>query len=155
VREAMLPILDGHPGVTVVDPLPYLPFCRLMARADVIVSDSSGAEEEGPALGKPTLVLRELTERPEAVLTGAARLVGRGTEGVADAAIRLLDDPARYERMAGISSPYGDGRATERTIGAMAHHFGLGPAVLPFVPGSAVDRLSTELVGSGVLPAAA
>lgn len=155
VREAMLPILDGHPGVTVVDPLPYLPFCRLMARADVIVSDSSGAEEEGPALGKPTLVLRDLTERPEAVLTGAARLVGRTTDGVAGAATRLLEDPAEYARMAGISSPYGDGRATERTIGAMAHHFGLGPAVLPFVPGSAVDRLSTELVGSGILPAAA
>lgn len=148
VREAMLPILEGHPGVTIVDPLPYLPFCRLMARADVIVSDSSGAEEEGPALGKPTLVLRELTERPEAVLTGAARLVGRDTEGIADAATRLLDDPAEYERMAGISSPYGDGRATERTIGAMAHHFGIGPAVLPFVPGSAVDRLSTELVAA-------
>jgi UDP-N-acetylglucosamine 2-epimerase (non-hydrolysing) len=155
VREAMLPVLGDHPGVTLVDPLPYLPFCRLMARAELIVSDSSGAEEEGPALGKPTLVLRELTERPEAVLTGAARLVGRTAEGIAGEVARLLDDPLAYERMAGISSPYGDGRATERTVGAMAHHFGLGPAVLPFVPGSAVDRLSTELVGSGVLPAAA
>jgi len=153
VREAVLPVVAGHPRITVVDPLPYLPFCRLMMRADLIVSDSSGAEEEGPALGKPTLVLREVTERPEAVISGTARLVGRTTCGIVAEAARLLDDPVEYERMASKASPYGDGRATARTIGAIAHYFDDGPAVLPFVPGSAVDRLSTELVGSGGFPA--
>ncbi|GAA2745586.1 MULTISPECIES: non-hydrolyzing UDP-N-acetylglucosamine 2-epimerase [Kitasatospora] len=149
VREALLPLVGDHPGITVVDPLPYLNFCRLMKRADVILSDSSGAEEEGPALGKPTLVLREITERPEAVIAGTARLVGRTTEGVLAEARRLLGDPEQYRRMAAAASPYGDGRASERTVGAVAHFFDEGPAVVPFVPGSAIDQLSVELAGSG------
>ncbi|KJK56981.1 non-hydrolyzing UDP-N-acetylglucosamine 2-epimerase [Saccharothrix sp. ST-888] len=152
VREALLPLIGEHPGVTVVDPLPYLSFCRLMRRADLIVSDSSGSEEEGPALGKPTLVLREITERPEAVIAGTARLVGRTTEGIVAEASRLLNDPQAYARMATAASPYGDGRAAERTVGAIAHFFDEGPAVVPFVPGSAIDQLSVEL--AGVTPAA-
>ncbi|GJF28118.1 UDP-N-acetyl glucosamine 2-epimerase [Kitasatospora sp. NE20-6] len=147
VREALLPLVGSHPGVTVIDPLPYLSFCRLMKRADVIVSDSSGAEEEGPALGKPTLVLREITERPEAVIAGTARLVGRTTEGIVAEASKLLHDPEQYARMAEAASPYGDGRAVERTVGAIAHFFDEGPAVVPFVPGSAIDRLSVALAG--------
>lgn len=146
VREAILPLVEKHPDVTVVDPLPYLNFCRLMQRADIIVSDSSGAEEEGPALGRATLVLREITERPEAVIAGTARLVGRTTQGIVTAARQLLHDPEEYRRMAATASPYGDGRATERTVGAIAHFFGEGPAVLPFVPGSAIDQLSAELL---------
>lgn len=148
VREAMLPVIGDHPGITVVDPLPYLSFCKLMRRADIIISDSSGAEEEGPALGRPTLVLRDITERPEAVIAGTARLVGRTTAGITAAALELVEDPARYRRMATAANPYGDGRATERTVGALAHFFGDGPAVMPFVPGSAIDQASAELATS-------
>jgi UDP-N-acetylglucosamine 2-epimerase (non-hydrolysing) len=71
--------------------------------------------------------------------------VGRTTKGITDEVRRLLDDPEHYARMATAASPYGDGRATERTVGAIAHFFGEGPAVLPFVPGSAIDQLSVEL----------
>ncbi|MCQ4079753.1 UDP-N-acetylglucosamine 2-epimerase (non-hydrolyzing) [Streptomyces sp. RB6PN25] len=145
VREAMLPVIGNHPNITVVDPLPYLPFCRLMQRSDIIVSDSSGSEEEGPALGKPTLVLRDITERPEAVIAGTARLVGRTTEGITAEVIRLLSDAEAYRRMATAANPYGDGKATERSVAALAHFFDEGPAVMPFVPGSAIDQLSAEL----------
>jgi UDP-N-acetylglucosamine 2-epimerase (non-hydrolysing) len=138
VREAVLPVVERVPNITVVDPLPYLGFCRLMRRSDVILSDSSGAEEEGPALGKPTLVLREITERPEAVAAGTARLVGRSRPRITSEVTALLRDNACYERMATTVSPYGDGRATERVVGALAHFFGDGPAVLPFVPDSNV-----------------
>jgi UDP-N-acetylglucosamine 2-epimerase (non-hydrolysing) len=146
VRDAMLPVIGQHRNITVIDPLPYLSFCRLMRRADIIVSDSSGAEEEGPALGRPTLVLRDITERPEAIVAGTARLVGRTTEGIVAETLGLLRDPESYGRMATAANPYGDGRATARTIGAIAHFLGDGPPVVPFVPGSAIDQLSVELV---------
>ncbi|AEW98175.1 MULTISPECIES: non-hydrolyzing UDP-N-acetylglucosamine 2-epimerase [Streptomycetaceae] len=134
VREAMLPVISGHPDITVVDPLPYLAFCRLMARADMIVSDSSGSQEEGPALGKPTLVIGDVTERGEAVTAGTARLVGKTTDGIAGAALELLRDSDAYLRMANAANPYGDGRATARTVAALAHFFGDGPAVAEFTP---------------------
>lgn len=143
VRETLLPHLSGLDNLTIVDPLPYLSFCKLMRRADIIVSDSSGAEEEGPALGKPTLVLRDITERPEAVEVGTARLIGRTTEGVTDSVLGLLHDPVHYERMATAANPYGDGHAAERTVHALAHFFGDGPAVLPFVPGRRTPALVT------------
>ncbi|MEV6635134.1 UDP-N-acetylglucosamine 2-epimerase (non-hydrolyzing) [Actinoplanes sp. NPDC051470] len=135
VRDAMLPIIGPHPRITVVDPLPYLDFCRLMRLSDIILSDSSGAEEEGPSLGKPTLVLRDITERPEAVRAGTARLVGRTRAGIVGEVTRLLDDPAAYSRMAEATNPYGDGYATERVLDATAHFFGLGLATAPFIPG--------------------
>jgi UDP-N-acetylglucosamine 2-epimerase (non-hydrolysing) len=135
VREGLLPLIGGVPGITVVDPLPYLEFCKVINRADIILSDSSGAEEEGPALGKPTLVLRDITERPEAVAAGTARLVGRSRDQIVHHVAGLLDDPTQYELMAAATNPYGDGNAAVRTIGALAHFFGDGPAVLPFVPG--------------------
>ncbi|MGM1065456.1 non-hydrolyzing UDP-N-acetylglucosamine 2-epimerase [Saccharothrix sp. Mg75] len=139
VREGLLPLIGGVPNITVVDPLPYLEFCRLMWRSDLILSDSSGAEEEGPALGKPTLVLRDVTERPEAVASGTARLVGRTREQVVRHVTGLLDDPTQRELMASAANPYGDGNATERVVGALAHYFGDGQAVLPFVPGRQVE----------------
>lgn len=145
VREALLPYIGGHPGITVVDPLPYLSFCKLMGRADLIVSDSSGSQEEGPALGKPTLVLGDVTERSEAIVAGTACLVGTATEGIVAHTLELLRDRAAYDRMANAANPYGDGLATARTVAALAHFFGLGPAPEPFVPDSAVDELSVEL----------
>lgn len=148
VREAMLAGIGGHPDITVVDPLPYLSFCKLMRRADLIVSDSSGSQEEGPALGKPTLVLSDVTERSEAVVAGTARLVGKTTERIVAETLRLLRSDAEYARMANAANPYGDGRATERTVGALAHFFGDGPAVAPFVPAVAIDEFAAELARS-------
>ncbi|GGT64750.1 non-hydrolyzing UDP-N-acetylglucosamine 2-epimerase [Streptomyces purpureus] len=145
VREAMLPVIGRHPNITVVDPLPYLSFSKLMRRADIIVSDSSGSQEEGPALGKPTLVLGDVTERSEAVVAGTARLVGTTTAGIVDATTELLRNPASYLRMATAANPYGDGRATARTVAAIAHYFGDGPAPEQFVPATPVDELSVEL----------
>ncbi|MFC9736266.1 non-hydrolyzing UDP-N-acetylglucosamine 2-epimerase [Streptomyces roseolus] len=139
VREGLLPHIGAHPNITVVDPLPYLAFCKLMARADLIVSDSSGSQEEGPALGKPTLVLGAVTERGEAVTAGTARLVGTATEGIVAHTLELLRDPAAYLRMANATNPYGDGRATGRTVAAIAHHFGLGPAPEPFDPTASAE----------------
>ncbi|MEU5430670.1 UDP-N-acetylglucosamine 2-epimerase (non-hydrolyzing) [Streptomyces olivoreticuli] len=150
VREAMLPVIGAHPDITVVDPLPYLSFCRLMRRSDLILSDSSGAEEEGPALGKPTLVLREITERPEAVVAGTARLVGRTTAGIVAEVGALLDDEQKYKSMATAANPYGDGLASERTVAAVRHFFGEGPAVAPFVPGSDIDAFAAALVTDDV-----
>jgi NAD(P)-dependent dehydrogenase (short-subunit alcohol dehydrogenase family) len=138
VREAILPVVAGHPDITVTDPLPYLSFCRLLDRADMIISDSSGAQEEGPALGTPTLVLADVTERVETIETGAARLVGKTTEGIVEAAVSLLDDSAAYTAMARAVNPYGDGYAAERTVGALAHYFGLGPAPSLFAPESSL-----------------
>lgn len=134
VREGLLPEISNVPNITIVDPLPYLEFCRLMRRSDIVLSDSSGAEEEGPALGKPTLVLRDITERPEAVAAGTARLVGRRTEGITAAVTTLLHDEWEYQQMSAAANPYGDGKASDRVVGALAHFLGEGPAVAPFVP---------------------
>ncbi|SEN42174.1 UDP-N-acetylglucosamine 2-epimerase (non-hydrolyzing) [Cryobacterium sp. TMT1-3] len=136
VRGVMIPVLSGLENVTLVDPLPYLSFCRLLVRSDIILSDSSGAEEEGPALGKPTLVLRDITERHESILTGSSKLVGRSRPVIVAEVMRLLHDEVVYREMATAINPYGDGRATQRTIAAVAHFFGMGPAVTPFVPGA-------------------
>ena len=120
VRDVMVPALTGIPNITLVDPLPYRSFCRLMLRADIIISDSSGAEEEGPSLGKPTLVLRDVTERPEAVEAGTAKLVGRDTARIVGEVTNLLENPEEYERMAQRVSAYGDGNATGRVVEAIS-----------------------------------
>jgi len=94
-----------------------------MMRAYLIITDSGGIQEEAPALGKPVLVVRDTTERPEAIEAGTARLVGTGTEAILAAVMQLLDDDGEYERMAHAHSPYGDGRATERIIAALERRF--------------------------------
>ncbi|WP_150241738.1 non-hydrolyzing UDP-N-acetylglucosamine 2-epimerase [Nocardiopsis quinghaiensis] len=134
VREALLPSIGDHPGITVVDPMPYLGFARLMNRADIILSDSSGAQEEGPALGTPTLVISNVTERVEAVEAGTARLVSTLREGIVSNTVRLLDFPEEARRLSAAVNPYGDGRATERTMAAISHFFGRGEAPEPFAP---------------------
>jgi UDP-N-acetylglucosamine 2-epimerase (non-hydrolysing) len=132
VREAILPALEGLPNVTVTEPLPYSSFARLMNRSTVILTDSGGVQEEGPSLGKPVLVMRDTTERPEAVRAGTVRLVGTNEDLVVKEVGRLLTDPVAYAAMANAVNPYGDGRAAERAVAALAHHFGLGPAPEPF-----------------------
>ncbi|KAB7843019.1 non-hydrolyzing UDP-N-acetylglucosamine 2-epimerase [Streptomyces mobaraensis] len=124
VRDALLPELTGHPRVRVVEPLAYLDFSATLAACDLVLTDSGGIQEEAPSLGKPALVLRTTTERPEAVEAGAARLVGTVPDAILAATERLLDDPAEYARMAEAGNPFGDGHATERIIAQLAEDFG-------------------------------
>lgn len=114
VRAVVDRNLRAHPRITLIEPMDYVPFVDLMRRSYLILTDSGGIQEEGPSLGKPVLVLREKTERPEAVAAGTVKLVGTNVERIVSEATRLLDDPIEYERMSRIHNPYGDGRACER-----------------------------------------
>lgn len=128
VREDVLPALEGLTNVIVTEPLDYGSFARLMARAKLILTDSGGVQEEAPSLGKPVLVMRDSTERPEAVAAGTAKLVGTDEARVVDGVRLLLNDSAAYASMAKAVNPYGDGRAAGRCVSALAHLFGLeGP----------------------------
>lgn len=142
VRDAILPSLAGLPNVTVTEPLPYGGFARLMDRAGVILTDSGGVQEEGPSLGKPVLVMRDTTERPEAVEAGTVRLVGTDEDLIVKSASRLLCDPVAYASMAGAINPYGDGHAARRSVAALACHFGLGPAADEFTPAPLLRKAS-------------
>jgi len=127
VREALLPELDGIRNVLTVDPMSYGAFARLLRRSMIVLTDSGGVQEEAPSLGKPVLVMRDTTERSEAVSAGTARLVGTDPDRVYEEVSRLLTDPPAYRAMARAVNPYGDGRAAERTVGAIEHMLGLGP----------------------------
>ncbi len=112
-------LLSGLPNVALVDPLDYVPFVDLMRQAYLLLTDSGGVQEEGPSLGKPVLVMRETTERPEAVQAGTAMLVGTGEERIVEETARLLEDPEEYRRRSFVHNPYGDGRASERIAAAL------------------------------------
>jgi UDP-N-acetylglucosamine 2-epimerase (non-hydrolysing) len=114
VRRAVNRHLGSQPNITLVDPMDYVPFIDLMCRAYLLLTDSGGIQEEAPSLGKPVLVLREKTERPEAVIAGTARLVGTNQNRIVDEAERLLDDQLLYQSMARQHNPYGDGNASGR-----------------------------------------
>jgi len=116
VQEPVYRILHGVDRVHLIDPLPYPDFAHLMSKADIILTDSGGIQEEAPSLGKPVLVMRTTTERPEAVQAGVAKLVGTDTDVIVSAANELLVDDSAYDRMANAISPFGDGRAAERII---------------------------------------
>ncbi len=119
VRDALLPALAQAENVHVTEPLPYGQFARLMARSALILSDSGGVQEEAPSLGRPVLVLRDSTERPEAVDAGAVRLVGTSRTRIVHEVSRLLTDRAAYEAMSQAISPYGDGTAATRAVDAI------------------------------------
>lgn len=121
VQEPVNRILGNCPNVHLLPPQDYLPFVYLMNRSALIITDSGGVQEEAPSLGKPVLVMRDTTERPEAVAAGTVRLVGTHTQRIAEAAHQLLDDPAGYEIMARAHNPYGDGLAAQRIAQALAH----------------------------------
>jgi UDP-N-acetylglucosamine 2-epimerase len=114
VQHVAETVLGAHPAIRLIAPLDYLPFVYLMRRAELIVTDSGGVQEEAPSLGKPVLVTRDTTERPEAVEAGTVELVGTETDRLVACANRLLDDRAAYERMSFTHNPYGDGRAAAR-----------------------------------------
>jgi UDP-N-acetylglucosamine 2-epimerase (non-hydrolysing) len=120
VRKPAYDLLGGLPNLTLIDPVDYETMVALMDRAYLILSDSGGLQEEAPSLGKPLLVLRDKTERPEAVACGAARLVGTDFTVIVAETDRLMRDPAAYRAMATAGNPYGDGRAADRTVQAIA-----------------------------------
>lgn len=126
VREAIVPAVQGRTNVIVTEPVSYAHFGRLMRRAEVLLTDSGGVQEEGPSLGKPVLVMRETTERPDAVTAGTAKLVGTDPRVIVDEVSRLLTDPAAHAAMANAINPYGDGRAAQRSVQAIRHYFGRG-----------------------------
>ncbi|MBI3735564.1 UDP-N-acetylglucosamine 2-epimerase, partial [Candidatus Sumerlaeota bacterium] len=123
VTETAHEILGGHPRIHLIEPLDYVRFVALMDRAEIILTDSGGIQEEAPALGKPVLVFRNETERPEAVEAGVVRLVGPDRGRIVAEATQLLTDPARYQAMAKGASPYGDGHAAKRIIAAIQGKF--------------------------------
>lgn len=125
VRRAATELLGGLDRVFLCEPAEYTVFVPLMARADLILTDSGGIQEEAPALGVPVLVARDTTERPEGVEAGVVRLVGTQTEDIVAHASELLTNATAYARMAGGGSPYGDGRAAERICDALEYALGL------------------------------
>jgi UDP-N-acetylglucosamine 2-epimerase (non-hydrolysing) len=135
VREVVFRVLKGVTNVSLIHPLDYLDFVNMMARSYLIITDSGGVQEEAPSLGKPVLVLRDVTERPEAVTYGTVLLVGLREERIVSAARKLLDDQRAYDAMASATNPYGDGLAARRTARIIKHYFGYS-RTLPkeFVP---------------------
>jgi UDP-N-acetylglucosamine 2-epimerase (non-hydrolysing) len=122
VQSAVDATLRGKANVTLIEPLDYLPFVDLMRRAYLLITDSGGVQEEGPSLGKPILVLRDKTERPEAVDAGTVKLVGTDRAAIVREAVRLLEDRGEYDRMARLHNPYGDGRASARIAERIAQY---------------------------------
>ena len=123
VREAVAEELQGAPRVPVQEPQPYPEFVKLMRDCTLILTDSGGVQEEAPSLGKPVLVLRETTERPEGIAAGTARLIGTDAQTVVAETSRLLDDPAAFAAMAKVANPYGNGRAGEAIARCLRHYF--------------------------------
>lgn len=119
VREPVLRLLSGRSNVHLIEPQEYLSFVYLMLKSHIILTDSGGVQEEAPSLGKPVLVMRDVTERPEAVSAGTAKLVGARSESIYQEVANLLDDAGYYARFAQASNPYGDGRASQRIVAAL------------------------------------
>jgi len=125
VVSVMDAVLGDRPNICRIDPLDYPHFIRALGMAEIVLSDSGGVQEEAPALGKPVLVMRETTERPEGVAAGTARLVGTDPDRIVSEISTLLDVPQAYSAMARAHNPFGDGHAAERIAGIVAHGFGL------------------------------
>ena len=128
VRKPVNQLLKGRKNVLLIDPLEYLPFVYLMTKAKIILTDSGGVQEEAPSLGKPVLVMRDVTERPEAVKAGCVKLVGTNKKLIIESAKELLSDEKKYKKMSTVINPYGDGKAAERIFkhsntGQMSNQF--------------------------------
>ena len=124
VRRVMDAALSGLSNVALIEPLDYPNFARLLSLAEIMLTDSGGVQEEAPALGKPVLVMRETTERPEGVTAGTAKLVGTDTRTIVTELFNLLDDKAAYERMARAHNPFGDGHAAQRIVELLGNEIG-------------------------------
>ncbi len=123
VQEPVKKYLDGIDNIYLIPPQEYLPFVYLMMSSHLILTDSGGIQEEAPSLGKPVLVMRETTERPEAIEAGTVKLVGTSVDGIISEVSMLLDDAGAYQRMSLAHNPYGDGHACERIIRALSASF--------------------------------
>lgn len=134
VREAVLPRVRDFDNVLVTEPLSYGEFTTVMAASDLILTDSGGIQEEAPSLGKPVLVMRENTERPEAVDAGSVALVGTDSKRIVAETSRLIDDPTAYGAMAKAINPYGDGLAAARSVAAIEELLGVGERRAEFDP---------------------
>ncbi|MBP2414049.1 UDP-N-acetylglucosamine 2-epimerase (non-hydrolyzing) [Arthrobacter stackebrandtii] len=132
VRDAVLPAIEGPPNVMVTEPLAYGEFTRMLSLAHVVLTDSGGVQEEAPSLGKPVLVMRENTERPEALVAGTVKLIGTDEERIVSEVNQLLHDPAHFDAMATAVNPYGDGKAAARTVAAIAQLLGTGRRMADF-----------------------
>ncbi|WP_106507707.1 non-hydrolyzing UDP-N-acetylglucosamine 2-epimerase [Brachybacterium timonense] len=132
VREAIRPAVEGLQNVLLIEPLAYAQFTKALSLADVVLTDSGGVQEEAPSLGKPVLVMRENTERPEAVVAGTVKLIGTHRQRIVDEVSLLLDSEEAYNGMANAVNPYGDGRAAERTIEAVRWKFAGGARPVDF-----------------------
>ncbi len=134
VRDTVMPLLAEQDRIVLLDPIDYFETVHFIKASYLILSDSGGIQEEAPALGKPVLVLRDVTERPEGIRAGTVRLVGTDRDKIVDVAGKLLSDPAAYAGMAEAINPYGDGKACERILQALEHLSGRGAAPEPFTP---------------------
>jgi UDP-N-acetylglucosamine 2-epimerase (non-hydrolysing) len=134
VRDVLLPPLAGIGNVVITTPLDYRNFVRAMRDCTLVLTDSGGVQEEAPSLGKPVLVMRDTTERPEAVVAGTVRLVGTDEELIFEEVSTLLTDEGAYQSMARSVNPYGDGRAAPRCVRAIEHFLGLGLRPVEFAP---------------------
>ena len=124
VRRVMDAALAGLDNVALIEPLDYPNFARLLSLAEIMLTDSGGVQEEAPALGKPVLVMRETTERPEGVSAGTAKLVGTDTKTIVTELFNLLDDKAAYENMARAHNPFGDGHSAQRIVELLGNEIG-------------------------------
>ncbi|MDB5560935.1 MAG: UDP-N-acetylglucosamine 2-epimerase [Hyphomicrobiales bacterium] len=134
VRDVLLPQLEGLENVVITAPLVYSDFVQAMLGSEIVLTDSGGVQEEAPSLGKPVLVMRETTERPEAVQAGTVRLVGTDEDRIVREVSTLLTDRTAYNAMAHAVNPYGDGHASDRCVQAIEHFFGLSERVRDFEP---------------------
>lgn len=132
VREAVLPRVMHCPNVLVTEPVSYGAFTTVMNASDIVLTDSGGIQEEAPSLAKPVLVMRENTERPEAVDAGTVELVGTERDRIVSAVSKLLDDSDHYASMAQAVNPYGDGKAAQRSVAAIKHMFNIGSRLPDF-----------------------
>ena len=135
VRDAVIPALEGLENVVITEPLAYGEFTRMLSMAHIVLTDSGGVQEEAPSLGKPVLVMRDNTERPEAVHAGTVSLIGTEEETIVAEVLNLLNDPVSYESMANATNPYGDGQAAGRTVAALQQMLNLGRRQEDFAPG--------------------
>lgn len=134
VRESVLPHIENIDNVIVTEPQAYAEFTKLLSASKIVVTDSGGVQEEAPSLGKPVLVMRSNTERPEAVVAGTVRLIGTEEDRIVGEVEHLLNDPAAYDAMASAVNPYGDGKGAERSLAAIAALAGVGERVPDFEP---------------------
>lgn len=141
VREAVLPFIEKFPNVLVTEPLAYGEFTRMLSLADVVLTDSGGVQEEAPSLGKPVLVMRDNTERPEAVHAGTVLLIGTDEDRIVSEVNALLHNKDHYDSMAHAVNPYGDGQAAARTLAAIQELFGKGERLPDFDPAATLHAV--------------